>query len=149
MGNWILNMKFSDAKDFIRNAIESDSDLQGIPLSDAVTANYDDEVRSALRDTGLALVIVPVQGIRNTVERAVDIEHEIMVAVLENTLANSTGNSALDVSQSLIVAIDNAALSMNSRKLHLTSGTPAYELGTTEANPVTIFCNFKYRTLHT
>lgn len=140
---------FSKAKQFLADAIAADPVLSQITLVDAVTTDYDNVVRSALRDDGLVIVIVPIQGERGPSKAAVEMEHEIMVTILENTLANSSGNSAFDVAEALFVAVDNHALEMKARKLNFKSGSPAYELGTTDANPVSVFCNFKYRTIST
>lgn len=140
---------FKDAKQFITDAIAANVTLQTITLLDAITADYDNVLKSALRDEGLAIVVVPVQGNRGPSLAAVEIEHDLLVVILENTLKNQTGNDALDIAETLIGAVDASALSMNSRKLKFRSGSPAYELGTTEANPVTVFCNFKYRTIKT
>jgi hypothetical protein len=113
-------------------------------------ADYNKRIEGALRETGVAIVVVQATGRPAGAGKSPQLylENTVMVSVLENPATNLTGRSCLEYVEEVLLAVHQADWpAQRGLQNVLTVDTPAYEAGPLDGGLTTYFCNFKVTTI--
>ncbi len=141
-------MRLSEVIPAVFNLLQGNPFFTDVEIIASIDADYNKKLESALRDKGLALVIVQAEGtVPNTKAPRIRLDNAVMVSVLENPAKNTTGPHALEAAEKVLETIHQAAWGQHGLQNQFTCGTPAYELGPLDGGLVVYFCNFNIATV--
>ena len=141
-------MRLSDVIPAVLGLLQGNPFFAGVEIIANIDDDYNQRLETALRDKGLALVVVQAEGtVPNAKAPRVRMDNAVMVSVLENPAKNTTGPHALEAAEKVIETIHQAAWGSHGLQNQFTCGTPAYELGPLDGGLVVYFCNFNIATV--
>lgn len=137
-------MKLSEVITAVTSRLRADAFLNELEIIANIEADHNRRLETALRDTGLAIVVVQSSGkaIGSAAPHLL-LENEMVVSVLENPIKNHTGKSCLAVAERVLEALHQTDWA-DERGLRnvLRVDTPAYEAGPLDSGLIIYFCNF-------
>lgn len=108
---------------------------------------YDDRLKHALRTDGIAFAVVALGGeLSNPGEQLLTIEHQLVVAVIENPATNQSGESLLGLVERVLKVVHQSKPAPGLRNA-IRADQPAYENANIDAGPRAYLCNFRYKTI--
>ncbi len=143
-------MKLSEIVPQIVTLLRGSDALSELEILTSADESYNTRIEQALRETGLALVVVQSAGqLKDKKSPLLYLENSVMVTVLENPTANSTGHSALGIVEEVLAQVHAAGWkTQKGIQNRYTVDTPAYEMGPLDGGLITYFCNFHILTIH-
>ena len=142
-------MRLSEVTAQIVTTLRQNTFLAGIELLSTVEDGFNSKLETALRDTGIALVVTqasggPVGGKGPQLY----LENTVMVSVLENPATNQTGKTCLQCVEEVLQWLHQSGWpTQRGLQNVLTVDNPAYEAGPLDGGLVVYFCNFKVLTI--
>ena len=138
-------MKISEVISTVLTHLREDAFLDGLEIIGNIEADHNQRLETAIRDTGIALVVVQSSGTtaKSSSPRLL-LENEVVVSVLENPTKNQSGKSCLEVTEHVIESLHQATWTKERGiRNTLQVDTPAYEAGPLDSGLIIYFCNFK------
>ena len=137
-------MKLSEVMPYVAGLLTAAPALAGLEIISNVAPDHNRRLETALRDTGLVLVVVLSAGTSPTPSAPRLLLHnQIMVSVLENPLRNQTGKDCMEITEAVLEALHQAAWPTQSGLQNVIAvDTPAYEAGPLDSGLIITFCNF-------
>jgi hypothetical protein len=142
-------MKLSEVISSVSSHLRTDEFLDSLEIIANIEADHNRRLETALKDKGLALVVVQSAGVQaKSTSPHLLLETEVVISVLENAATNQTGKGALEVTEHVLKALHQAtwATERGLRNV-LQVDTPAYEAGPLDAGLIIYFCNFRILSL--
>ena len=142
-------MTLSEITTRVLSTLRADSFLSGLEIIANIEADHNRRLEAALRETGLALVVVQSSGaVSGSASPRLLLQNEVVISVLENSATNTTGKGCLQVTEHVLGALHQANWP-NERGLRnvITVDTPAYEAGPLDSGLIIYFCNFQIKTI--
>ncbi|MEE4212844.1 MAG: hypothetical protein V2I43_26660 [Parvularcula sp.] len=142
-------MKLSEIITTVTGHLLADTFLDGLEVIANIEADHNRRLETALKDKGLALVVVQSAGVQaKSTSPHLLLETEVVISVLENAATNQTGKGALEVTEHVLKALHQVtwATERGLRNV-LQVDTPAYEAGPLDAGLIIYFCNFRILSL--
>lgn len=116
-------------------------------IAQVTDLNQKKDLEDALKNSGLALVIIQESGNAKPGAPDLFLENTLVVSVLENRTTNQTGMTALQVVGLVLKAIHAYDWGSTGLKNALTVDNPAYTRGELDSGLTTYFCNFQIKTI--
>ena len=138
-------MKLSQVITNVITHLREDAFLDGLEIIANIEADHNQRLETAIRDTGLAIVVVQSSGTPSKSDSPrLLLENEMVISVLENPVKNETGKGCLEVTEHVLQALHQATWTTE-RGLRnvLRVDTPAYEAGPLDSGLIIYFCNFR------
>ncbi len=142
-------MKLSEVITAVTGHLQHDPFLSGLAIIASVAPDHNRRLEAALKETGLAVVIVQSSGVAPKPDAPRLLLHnEVVVSVLENPVTNQTGQGALEVTEQVLESLHQASWAAE-RGLRsvLQVDTPAYEAGPLDSGLIIYFCNFQIKSI--
>ena len=121
----------------------------GVEVIANVSADHDVTLESALRDKGVALVVVLASGEPLTKNGPdLHLSNEVVVSVLVNPARNQSELEPMEITEIVLERLHQAAFADGQGLHHVfTVDTPAYEAGPLDRGLIIYFCNFQVKTI--
>lgn len=137
-------MKLSEVITHVTGTLEADDFLSNLEIIANIDKDHNKRLESALKDTGLAIVVVQSSGAAPRANSArLLLDNEVVISVLENPTKNETGKGAIEVAEIILESLHQAewATERGLRNV-MQVDTPAYEAGPLDSGLIIYFCNF-------
>lgn len=137
-------MKLSEVMPYVAGLLAAAPALTGIEIISNISPDHNRRLETALRDTGLVLVVVLSSGNSPSANAPRLLLHnQIMVSVLENPLRNQTGKDCMEITEVVLETLHQAAWpTQRGLQNVIAVDTPAYEAGPLDSGLIITFCNF-------
>lgn len=144
-------MKLSEVMPYVAGLLSAAPALAGIEIISSVAPDHNRRLESALKERGLVLVVVLSSGSTPTPDTPRLLLHnQVMVSVLENPTRNQTGKDCMEVTESVLETLHQAAWpTQRGLQNVITVDTPAYEAGPLDSGLIITFCNFIIKSIQT
>lgn len=142
-------MKLSQVIPTVLNHLRDDAFLAGLEIIGNIEADHNRRLETAIRDTGIALVVVQSSGtMAKSSSPRLLLENEVVISVLENPAKNKSGKSCLATTEHVLESLHQATWTTERGiRNTLQVDTPAYEAGPLDSGLIIYFCNFKITSL--
>lgn len=142
-------MKLSELLPHVIVRLEADAFLGDLTILSNVAPDHNQRLAQALKDKGVALVVVLVSGGPTEANPPrLKMQNNLLVSVLENPVHNQTGKSCLELAERVLEVLHQAGWpTQRGVQNELTVDSPAYEAGPLDAGLVIYFCNFRILTI--
>ena len=143
-------MTLSDIVPTIVTLLNGSEVLSALEILTNADESYNTRLEQALREKGLALVVVQSAGeLKDKKSPLLYLTNSVMVTVLENPATNETGTSALGIVEEVLKQVHGTQWkTQKGLQNRYTVDTPAYEMGPLDGGLITYFCNFHILTIH-
>lgn len=142
-------MKLSEVIPHILSALAQSTFFSEIEILSTVEETFNQKLETALRETGMALVVTQASGApAGGKGPQLYLENTVMVSVLENPATNQMGKTCLQCVEEVLQWLHQTNWpTQRGLQNVLTVDTPAYEAGPLDGGLVVYFCNFKVLTI--
>lgn len=142
-------MRLSEVIPHIVATLAQNNFFSSIEILATVESGFNLRLETALRETGIALVVAQASGgPAGGKGPQLYLENTVMVSVLENPTTNQTGKTCLQCVEEVLQWLHQQSWpTQRGLQNVLTVDTPAYEAGPLDGGLVVYFCNFKVLTI--
>lgn len=138
---------FEEAAAHVASTLANDSVIGRFTILRNTVDRYDDRLKQALREEGIALVVIALAGNNaSPSSQLLVLRHEIKVAVIENPTTNTSGETLLGIVERVLSIIHQSKPTIGLQNV-IVADQPAYENASIDAGPQAYVCNFTYKTV--